>query len=106
MKYLILGLFLTFILATSMCAQYTSPENLMSPRKKLSISNAELISSGILIGGGFILPRVMNHTQGLEVPMFVFGITLGLESIRLRNTIPNIRQVKMERRLRRIRRWV
>jgi hypothetical protein len=104
MKSLIPGLFLTLSLTTSMWGQYTSPENIMPPRKKLSISNVELISSGILIGGGFILPRVMNHTQGLEVPMFVFGITLGLESIRLRNTIPNIRQVKMERRLRRIRR--
>ena len=85
-------------------AQYVYPEDLMSPPKKLSISNTELIASGILFAGGLVVPRLMDHTQGLEVPMFVFGLTLGIEGIRLRNTIPNIKHARMERRIQRIRR--
>ena len=67
-------------------AQYINPERLMSDKRKSRISRVEKIAGATLIGSAVVVANLWQTRQGIEIPMFTFGVILLMEGNRLAET--------------------
>ena len=68
----------------------------LTPEMRLKISDVELGFSFGLFSAGVVTPYLIpdEKRQNIETPMFVFGTVLFIEGIRLRKTVPDIKNVR------------
>lgn len=98
-----------FILTIGLFAQQKEQsweEKTMSPIERQFVGDVEIIAGTVFTIAGTYLSAQRNfHTQGAEIPCFVFGGTLLLEGIRMQFTVGSKSERAVTRYKRRQLRW-